>query len=69
MNMPIAQRKGVRSYTQYPLSNFVSYNHLSHSLSFAFIPQNVQEAISDPKWREAMHEEMRELYTKLTHGS
>jgi hypothetical protein len=73
MNMPIAQRKGVRSCTQHPISNFVSYQHLSPSyrsfvskLSSVSIPQNLQEAISDPKWREAMQEEMRALHKNNT---
>lgn len=30
-DLPIAQRKGKGSCTQYPISNFVSYSHLSSS--------------------------------------
>ena len=29
LDMPIALRKGVRSCTQHPISNFISYNKLS----------------------------------------
>ena len=29
LNQPIALRKGVRSYTQHPIFNFVSYEGLS----------------------------------------
>lgn len=50
----------------YPISNFFSYQHFSPSnctfISKLFsipIPQNLQEALSDPKWREAMHKQMR----------
>jgi len=73
MNLLIAQRKGVRSCTQYSISKFVSYQHLSPSyrsfvskLSSVSIPQNLQEAISDPKWREATQEEMRALHKNNT---
>jgi hypothetical protein len=56
MSLPIAQRKGVWSCTHHPISDFVSYQHLSPSyrsfvskLSFVSIPRNLQEALSDPK--------------------
>lgn len=38
LDLPIALRKGVRSCTKHPLSNFTSYNNLSASYS-AFISQ------------------------------
>jgi hypothetical protein len=73
MNLPIAQRKGVRSCTHHPISDFVSYQHLSPSyhsfvskLSSVSIPKNLQEALSDPKWREAMQEEMKALHKNNT---
>lgn len=57
-NLPIALRKGVRSCTKYPLSNFVSYAKLSPShltfisqLSSVAIPKTVQEALSVPEWK------------------
>jgi hypothetical protein len=56
MSLPIAQRKGVRSCTHHPISDFVSYQHLLPSyrsfvskLSSVSIPRNLQEALNDPK--------------------
>jgi hypothetical protein len=73
MSLPIAQRKGVRSCTHHPVSDFVSYQHLSPSyrsfvskLSSVSIPRNLQEALSDPKWRTAMQEEMKALHKNKT---
>ena len=70
-HLPIAHRKDVRSCTKrplYPMSNFVSYDSLSPSyrafalsISSVSIPQNWQEAVTDPKWKEAMVEEMKAL--------
>jgi len=72
-NLPIAQRKGVRSCTHHSVSDFVSYQHLSSpyrsfvsKLSSMSIPRNLQEALSDPKWRTAMHEEMEALHKNKT---
>jgi hypothetical protein len=55
-SLPIAQRKGVGSCTHHPVSDFVSYQHLSSSycsfvseLSFVSVPRNLQEALNDPK--------------------
>lgn len=67
-NVPIAVRKGVRTCTQHPISNFVSYDSLSpsyrafvSSLSSVSIPQGWKEAIMDSNWKEAMVEEMQAL--------
>ncbi|XP_070054777.1 uncharacterized protein [Nicotiana tomentosiformis] len=56
LDVPIANRKGVRSCTKHPLSNFVSYNSLSPSyrafalsISSMSIPLNWREAFADPK--------------------
>ena len=50
------------------MNNFVSYHRLSkenknfvQQLSAISIPNSVQEALKDPKWKEAMNEEMRSL--------
>jgi hypothetical protein len=50
------------------MNNYVSYHRLSqekmafvHQLSVVSIPNNVQEALDDSRWREAMNEEMRAL--------
>ena len=70
LDIPIALRKGTRTRSKhpYPLSNFVSYSRLSpshkafvSSLSSVSIPNCVQEALSSPKWKSAMVEEMRAL--------
>ena len=68
LDLPIAHRKGVRSCTQHPLSNFVSYDSLSPSyrafvlsISSVSIPQNWREAFTDPDWKQAMVEEMKAL--------
>ncbi|GMP56667.1 hypothetical protein CsSME_00021073 [Camellia sinensis var. sinensis] len=68
LNMPIAWRKGVRSCTQHPIGNFISYDKLSPSFR-AFtssiteipIPQNIQEAFKSPQWKAAVNEEVRAL--------
>lgn len=67
-NLPIAIRKGVRTYTQHLISKFVSYDSLSSSycafvlsLSFVSIPHNWKEALTNPNWKEAMAKEMRAL--------
>ena len=68
LHIPIAQRKGVRSCTQHPISHFVSYEKLSPSyqafttnLDSIQIPSSVQEALQHPKWREAVNEELQAL--------
>jgi hypothetical protein len=72
-SLPIAQCKGVGSCTHHPVSDFVSYQHLSSpyrsfisKLSSVSVPRNLQEALSDPKWRTAMHEEMEALHKNKT---
>ncbi|KAH9762305.1 protein kinase domain-containing protein [Citrus sinensis] len=57
-DLPIALRKGVRSCTKHPLSNFISYNNVT--LPF--------EALKVPEWREAIFEEMRALEKNATWG-
>ena len=37
-----------------------------NQLSVVVIPNNVQEALKDPKWREAMNEEMKSLQKNST---
>ena len=66
-DLPIALRKGKRQCT-YPISSFVSYNHLSPSscsfiasLDTISIPKTVREALSHPGWHDAMVEEMNAL--------
>ena len=68
LSIPINLRKGIRSCTQHPISNIVSYEKLNPQYN-AFIsnvfcltaPKNIQEAMGDPKWREAVYEKMKAL--------
>jgi len=64
----IALRKGKRTCTLHPLSNFVSYSHLSSSfksfissLDSYSVPKTVSEALSMPGWVQAMKDEMAAL--------
>nr|CAN70115.1 hypothetical protein VITISV_020105 [Vitis vinifera] len=68
LNMPIAWRKGVRSCTQHPIGNFISYDKLSptfraftSSITEIQVPQNIHEAFKYPKWKAAVDEEVRAL--------
>ncbi|KAH9689179.1 retrovirus-related pol polyprotein from transposon RE1 [Citrus sinensis] len=61
------------SRVKYPMSHFVSNHRLSESnqsfvnqLSAVFIPNSVQEALKDPKWKAAMNDEMRSLQKNQT---
>jgi hypothetical protein len=70
-SLPIAQRKGFRSCIHHLAFDFVSYQHLSstyHSfvskLSSVSVPRNLQEALSNPKWRTTIQEEMEALHKK-----
>ena len=66
--MPIALRKGVRSCTQHPISNFISYDRLSSkyhafvtNLSNIEIPRSIREALENPDWGQAVDDEIRVL--------
>ncbi|KAF3777274.1 Copia protein [Nymphaea thermarum] len=68
LELPIALRKGTRSCTSHPIHRFVSYANLGASykcfiisLSKVVIPRSVNEAREDPKWLQAMTEEMGAL--------
>uniref|UniRef100_A0A2N9EHC7 Integrase catalytic domain-containing protein n=1 Tax=Fagus sylvatica TaxID=28930 RepID=A0A2N9EHC7_FAGSY len=68
LDLPIAIRKGKRTCTEHPISNCVSFDHLSPSfkafslsLSSLGVPKSYREAISHPGWRKAMEEEMHAL--------
>ncbi|RVX04556.1 Retrovirus-related Pol polyprotein from transposon TNT 1-94 [Vitis vinifera] len=68
LNMPIAWRKGVRSCTQHPIGNFISYDKLSptfraftSSITEIPVPRNIQEAFKYPKWKAVVDEEVRAL--------
>ncbi|KAL6327758.1 hypothetical protein AAG906_025507 [Vitis piasezkii] len=58
---------------KYPMSNYVSNHRLSESnksfvnqLSTIAIPNSVQEALVDPRWKAAMNEEMKSLQKNET---
>ena len=68
LDLPIALRKSKRICTDHPISNFVSFDHLSHSFkAFSLsvlsivVPKSYREALSHPGWRKAMEEEMHAL--------
>ncbi|RVW37281.1 Retrovirus-related Pol polyprotein from transposon TNT 1-94 [Vitis vinifera] len=53
---------------KYPMNNYVSNHRLSESnksfvnqLSTVAIPNSVQQALADPRWKAAMNEEMKSL--------
>ena len=61
------------SKVKYPMSHYVSNHHLSESnksfvnqLSTVSIPNSVQEALADPRWKAAMNEEMKSLQKNET---
>lgn len=71
LDVLIALRKGIRSYTLHSISNYVSYHILSPSfrvfttnLSIIVIPKYVQDAFSILEWKDTIYEEMRALKKK-----
>jgi uncharacterized membrane protein YgcG len=68
LDLPIALRKSKRTCTEHPISNYVSFDHLSSSfkafslsVSSIVVPKSYREALSHPGWRKAMVEEMHAL--------
>ena len=68
VDAPITLRKGIRNCTKHPISNHMSCKNLSPSFSVFIsqlcsvdVPKNIQEAVSVPKWKEAIFEEMKAL--------
>ena len=73
LDIPIVIRKGIRTYTQHPLANFLSYQWLGStykafttSLSLESIPNTIKEALLDPRWKKVVLEEMSALYKNDT---
>lgn len=69
LNIPIAIRKGVRTYAKYSLSNFLSFLRLNSNykaFTTNFIKQNVSNALKDFRRKEAIFEEMRALHKNDT---
>jgi hypothetical protein len=75
-DLPIALRRQSRtcqSKYKYPISNYVSSHRLSDSyiafanhLSSVSTPDNLQNALGNPKWKSAMIEEMEALQKNST---
>lgn len=58
---------------KYPIANYVSTKRLSeplktfvHELSSCHVPASVQEALANPKWTQAIKEEMEALLKNKT---
>jgi hypothetical protein len=72
--IPRVSYEPVRTSTpKYPLNNYVSYHRLSkacesfaNQLSTVHVPNSVQEAIKDSRWKNAMYEEMKSLQRNAT---
>lgn len=68
LNVPIVERKGYCICTEHPMSNYLSYDKLSHThkayvsrISNLFVPKTIQEELNDPNWKLAVKEEMNVL--------
>ncbi|XP_022139695.1 uncharacterized protein LOC111010542 [Momordica charantia] len=66
LDLPIALRKGVKSCTQHPIARCVGYSHLSlavqtlaPSLEANEVPKSIQEAVSNPQWKNMVDDEMK----------
>lgn len=75
LDIPIALRKGVRTFTKHPIARYLSYNRLSPThraftskTSCLFIPKTIQEAMNHSDWKLAVLEEMRALKKKMEPG-
>lgn len=73
LDLSITVRKGVRSCTQHPIAQFISYHRISPnqksfltSLDSIAIPNTVEEALQNQNWVQATHEEMRALEKNQT---
>jgi hypothetical protein len=63
----------IKTNVRYPINNYVFSHRLSepytltiNQLSQVSIPSNVQDALADPSWKEAMNEEMKTLQKNST---
>ena len=73
LHLPMALRKGTRSCTLHPISNFVHYDRLrptyrafSLSLTTDSIPRSHVEALRIPHWKAAMDQEYAALMERQT---
>ncbi|EOY19350.1 Uncharacterized protein TCM_044423 [Theobroma cacao] len=74
LDIPIANCKGIRTCTKYPIANFVSYKNMSPTffmftsqLSCVEIPKIVQNTLKVSKWKMAILKEMRALEKNKTY--
>ena len=71
-NRLAAHKKGKRTCTTHPITQFVSYGGLSPSFRafvssiFTSFPKSVSEALSVPQWRQAMVDEIIVLHDNGT---
>nr|CAD1840715.1 unnamed protein product [Ananas comosus var. bracteatus] len=70
---PIRYEPDLKSKAKYPIGNHVSSHKLSRSYAFfvsqlsaVSIPSNLQEALADSRWTQAMEEEMAALKRNTT---
>ena len=68
LDIPIALRKGTRTCTKHPISDFLGYAHLSRPmqcfithLAGTEVPRTIQETLKSTEWSKAANEEMRAL--------
>ena len=71
LDLPIAMRKGKRSSTKHPISNYVShssssFNVLTKNIEKTKFLRNILKAMKIPEWREAIYEEMKALQKNET---
>ena len=66
--IPIALRKRVRSCVKYPIANHLTHAQLSPqfkgfvaNIDDTGIPMDIQSAMSNPKWKATVMEEMNAL--------
>ncbi|KAL4028955.1 hypothetical protein IC575_012173 [Cucumis melo] len=68
LDLPITFRRGTRSCTKHPISNYVSYKNLSPqsrafiaNLDTTTIPKNIHIALECPEWKNVVMEDMKAL--------
>ncbi|KAL0544417.1 hypothetical protein IC582_019532 [Cucumis melo] len=73
LDIPIALRKGTKSYTKHPICNYVFYDSLSPqfraftaSLDSFIIPKNIYTALECPEWKNVVMKEMKTLEKNRT---
>ena len=73
VDIPIALRKGIRSCTKLPISQFLGYSYLSKPMwvfvthpSQSTIPNTVEKALQNSEWKAAIFDEMNALENNET---